>query len=164
MRTELKEFMLKQTLQQQKIDIACYIFEYTFNIKNIVERELLTKIIFEGKPKVRYISWDYNWGIKQDFQSVCDALIHLSGITIELNMLNWKEPTSIYMKNYIVHIFKTLKDGLIAYGCLYPPYTVDVSTNVDTIKDMSIQIMKMSISNVASSFINDITTSSFVKD
>ena len=149
--------MLKRQIQNQRgVDIGCYIFEYTINIKAAKERDLLIKIIFDGKPKTRYMSWDYNWGIKPNFEIVCDALLKLSGTMIELGMVSWKDPAAIYMKNHVAHLFNTLKNGLIAHGCFYPPHIVDSPTNVDTIYDMSCQILGLSMSLVASSIIDSV--------
>lgn len=149
--------MLRRQLKnQEEVDIGRYIFEYTINIKSAKERELIIKTIFDGSPKARYMSWEYNWGIKPDFEPVCDALLHLSGIIVELGMVPWKDPAAIYIKNHIKHLFNTLKNGLIAHGCFYPPRTVESSTNADTIKDMSKQVLGLSMSQVASSIIDSV--------
>jgi hypothetical protein len=150
--------MLKRQLQNQSgIDIGCYIFEYTINIKAAKERDLLIKIIFDGKPKSRYMAWDYNWGIKPDFEIVCDALLRLSGIKTELGLLELRDPAAIYLKNHVAHLFNTLKTGLITYGCLYPPHVeFNMTTNIDTVLEMSRQVLGLSMSKVASNIINSV--------
>lgn len=147
--------MLKRQLQKAQLDIGCYIFEYAYNIKAVAERDLLIKTIFHGSPKARYISWDYNWCIRPGFDIVCDALLHLSGIKIELGLLGLRDPASIYIKTHIEHTFNTLRDGLIAYGCFYAPILdTNVTTNVDTVLEMAHQVLTMSLSQVATNYID----------
>lgn len=149
--------MLKRQLQNAAVNVGCYIFEYAYNIKAAKERDLLVKAIFDGSPKARYMSWDYNWCIRPGFDVVCDALMRLSGIKVELGLMELRDPAAIYIRSHIDHVFNNLRGGLIAHGCFYPP--IDELTNVgnigaDTVLEMASQVLRMSLANVATSYID----------
>ena len=138
--------MLKQLLQkqpQQDVNISDYILSFAENIQNKYEKNILLNVIYHNKPRVKFMPFDYNWGIYPNFKQVSDAIIKLTGIIVSLNTYKWTDPDCLYLKNHLTYLYNILKDGLIAYGCSNPPEVKNISTTQDTIIEIAEQILKI---------------------
>jgi len=103
----------------------------------------LLNVIYHNKPRVKFMPFDYNWGIFSHFNKVSDAIIKLTGIIVSLNTYKWTDPDCLYLKNHLTYLYNIVKDGLIVYGCSNPPEKKTISTTEDTIIEIAEQILKI---------------------
>lgn len=135
---------LKPMNMNEEVNIRENIIKLAQNINIQGEKENIIKLIFVKTQKhtVKYMSFDFNWIIKPDFDIVQDALIKLSSIITTLKMYTFKDTYSKIVVDHIISLNKILKDGLIAHGCFQPPYKIDSPTTTDTILEIADQINK----------------------
>ena len=119
--------MLKQQFKNQFVDVRDYVLGYSQSIKARREKDLILQIIFDNIPKVKIVAFDYNWGILNEFDVVCDAIVKLSSIVIDLGLVCFTDPYCVLIKNHMYMLYNTLKKGLIAYGCRNRGGECDVS-------------------------------------
>jgi hypothetical protein len=90
---------------------------------------------------VKYLPFDYSWGIYNDFNPVLDALIKLSSVLIALSLHKFEDKHAQFIVDHVRFISTTLKNGLISLGCSNPPKYVDATNiNKDTILEIAKQI------------------------
>jgi hypothetical protein len=107
------------------------------------EKELITQLLFNKTPfhKVKYLPFDYSWGIYNEFNPVLDALIKLSSVLIAFSLHTFEDKHAKFIVEHMRFISTTLKNGLISLGCSNPPKHVDAANiNKDTILEIAKQI------------------------
>jgi len=135
---------LLKPMDENEVDIKKYIMKLSQNIIIQSEKNDIIKIIFSKSQRhtVKCIQFDFNWIIKPEFKIVEDALIKLSSIITLLKTCKFKDNYSICIVQHMIFLNKILKEGLITYGCLKPPYIIELTTNKDTILEIANQVDK----------------------
>lgn len=137
--------MLKQQFDDLRLQT---LFEYVSHnidkIKSDFEKQLMSSVIF-GSPRVKYLPFDYNWTIKKEFDIVTDALVKLSSIVVALRAENWQDTHSLLIKNYVHVVYANLRNGLLLYGCITPPYKLPMKITKEAILQTAQQVLELNI-------------------
>lgn len=106
-----------------KTDINRFLEE----IKNIDEKNKIEHIVFNSQkyPNVKCLQVDYNWGIDTDYNIVITAAMKIFKILNILKYNNFSDESIFKIRLYLENINSLLKNGLILYGCIRPPYNIE---------------------------------------
>lgn len=110
--------MLKRQLSlQESLGVRDYVLSFSQSIKTEAEKVLLQNIVFQNRPrKIRCVSFEHDWNLKPEHKVISDAIMTLSGIVSELKIQSFRDPMSVHLKYYIMHLLSCLKSGLAIYG------------------------------------------------
>lgn len=141
--------LAKKLNEYSTMNIKDNVLRFLSDIKIEDERIKLHDTIFK-KQSVCYLPYQLDWVILAKYNDTTDALMYLSGVTIKLNLLKLNDTYSVITRDYIIYIFKTLRCGLIKYGCQKPPFIEICLLNEDEILNLSSQVLKFNLKKVSS--------------